>query len=440
MTSPWVSSPWISAPWAIALIALVVRLLYITLAHSYRFHPIADHFEFGWEMGRIGRSLALGRGFADPFVPMGTGPTAWLPPLYPLIIGAVFRTFGIYSPLSGWVLLAINSVFSAATIPAIFEIATRCFPDNPYHDSDRRGHRIALWSAWIWALYPPTMQFAVRLIWETPLTTFLITWALVIAFRLRGVGNPRPYGGKLGLWACFGLLWGLISLSNATPLLLLPVCVLWVLLGSSGKLRTLAGAAFAGAIVLACLAPWTLRNWQVFHAFIPVRGNLGAELWVHNGPGADGLPRGIVVFTQPELQSYATMGEVAYVRQCDERAREYIRSHPDQFFRLTLERLYFFWMSLPHPKGDHPLPEAFREATFALLSVTGWLGLILAVRRRITGASLFAAAFALLPLTYYFVTVTARFRHPLEPLLVILSVYLFVSADRSFKVFVADKR
>src|SRR5271155_2607105 len=109
----------LTSPWAIFLAALAVRLVYITVAHSYRFHPLMDHFEFGWEAGRVGRSLALGHGFSDPSVPSGTGPTAWLPPLYPMVIGAVFRVFGIYTPVSGWVLLAINSLFGAATIPAI---------------------------------------------------------------------------------------------------------------------------------------------------------------------------------------------------------------------------------------------------------------------------------------------------------------------------------
>ncbi len=186
---------------------------------------------------------------------------------------------------------------------------------------------------------------------------------------------------------------------------------------------------------VACLAPWTWRNWQVFHAFIPIRGNLGAELWVHNGPGSNGFPRGIVVFSQPELQSYASKGEVAYVRERDEWAKEYIRSHPGRFLRLSLERVYWFWMNLPHPLEDHPFTEAVREVTFGFLSVSGWLGLLLALRRGVPGAWLFAAAFVLIPITYYFVTVGARFRHPLEPLLVILSVYLFSSARRSFAIF-----
>ena len=405
-----------------------------------------DHFEFGWEAGRVGRSLALGRGFSDPFVPAGTGPTAWLPPLYPMIIGAVFRVFGIYTPLSGWVLLAINSVFGAATVPAVYEMAVRSFGTAAQGASEQEagepsaeGHKIALWSAWVWALYPATMQYSVRWIWETSLTTLLVAWALVVTLRLRAIGEDRrAASGGWGLWVCLGLLWGLIGLSNATPLLLLPVCVAWVLLGPRHRPRALAGAALTGVVFVLCLAPWTWRNWQVLHAFVPIRSNLGAELWVHNGPQDNGFPRGIVVFSQPELLSYATMGEVAYVRERGQWAKEYIRSHPGRFLKLSLERVYWFWMNLPHPLEDHPFTEAVREATFGFLSVPGWLGLILAIRRRIPGAWLFAAAFVLVPVTYYFVTVGARFRHPLEPLLVMLSVYLFASARRSFAVFTRE--
>jgi len=35
--------------------------------------------------------------------------------------------------------------------------------------------------------------------------------------------------------------------------------------------------------------------------------------------------------------------------------------------------------------------------------------------------------FLLVPLAYYVVTVQARFRHPIEPLIAILTVYLFRS-------------
>ena len=58
------------------------------------------------------------------------------------------------------------------------------------------------------------------------------------------------------------------------------------------------------------------------------------------------------------------------------------------------------------------------------------MGLALALWRRVPAAGLFAWAFLLLPLVYYPVAAHARFRHPLEPLMVVLGVYLFQSAER----------
>jgi hypothetical protein len=43
---------------------------------------------------------------------------------------------------------------------------------------------------------------------------------------------------------------------------------------------------------------------------------------------------------------------------------------------------------------------------------------------------MFAWAFALLPIPYYLITVQARFRHPLEPLITVFSVFLFQSAEK----------
>jgi hypothetical protein len=68
------------------------------------------NFSFGWEMGRIGRSLAQGQGFSNPFSAT-TGPTAWEPPLYPFLIAGVFQLFGIYTHASAIVLLASTAYF-----------------------------------------------------------------------------------------------------------------------------------------------------------------------------------------------------------------------------------------------------------------------------------------------------------------------------------------
>jgi hypothetical protein len=408
-------------------------VLYITLAHTYRIRLGEDHLQFGWEMGRIARALVTGFGYADPFTGH-SGPTAWVPPLYPLLLAGVFKIFGVYTAKSAWVILTINSIFSAATAPLIYEIAARCFQPTG------RAGKIALWSAWLWALYPAALQYAVHWVWDMALTAFLFSAVIVLALRVRGIGDdvPEPNPQTTLRWSLFGLFWGMIALLNSTILLFLPVCGIWMLLGAAGKKSALGPAigkaVIAAVIFLACLAPWMIRNWNVFHAFIPIRGNLGAELHDSVLESLNGFTVGTrvpVCDVCPDYLEYKQMGEYAFVQREGKLAREHIRTHKLRFFQLALKRFYFYWVSVPKPAEKGVLNEAFRVLNYSFISLAGLLGLALALKQRIPGAILFAWAFALLPLTYYFVTVQARFRHPLEPLMTILGVFLFQSATRS---------
>jgi hypothetical protein len=151
------------------------------------------------------------------------------------------------------------------------------------------------------------------------------------------------------------------------------------------------------------------------------------------------MPWGTSVTSENDLGKYARLGEVQYVKQRGEMAKAYIATHPKRFAELSLKRFYFFWAGVPHPLDRAPWIEYSRELNYCLFSLTGLMGLALALKRRIPAAGLFAWAFLLLPLTYYFITVQARFRHPLEPLIAILTVYLFQSATRRRSVATPQK-
>ncbi len=398
--------------------ALLIRIAYIVLAHTYRIAPSDDHFAFGYEMGRIARALVTGRGYADPFHGF-SGPTAWVTPLFPLILGGIFKAFGVYSQLSGWAILSFDSLLSALTIPLIWETGERCF-----------GLRVARWSAWIWALYPAAMQYAVKWVWEMTLTAFLFQLALLIALRIGWVGNRAGDGPSWRRWLGFGLVWGLIALSNPGVLLFLPVCGVWML-ARSGKSwpMQLPKAVCSGLVFLAAIAPWCCRNEQVFHAFVPFRTNFGVELYLGNGPEADGF---LAEYDHPskdaaQFEIYRRMGELQYAAWRGEEAKKAIRADMPRFLRLCLLRAYFYWFGVPNPAG-HPVADFGRALNYGLASCAGLLGLGLGLRRRIPGAALFAAAFLLLPAVYYIVAAHARFRHPLEPLMTLLGVFLFQQA------------
>jgi 4-amino-4-deoxy-L-arabinose transferase-like glycosyltransferase len=404
--------------WLLFAAGFLVRVAYITFAHTYRIRLFQDHFQFGWEMGRIARALVTGYGYANPFVGH-TGPTAWVPPLYPLLMAAVFKLAGVYTAKSAWIILTLNSVFSAATAIFVYEIAARCY-----------NRKVAVWSAWLWALYPAAMQYAVHWVWEMSLTAFLFTWALALALRMRGTGEPNPEETcqTTSQWLAFAALWGLIALSNSTLLLFLPVCGIWILRGARPISTGLKSATIAALLFLAILAPWTIRNQRVFHTFVPMRDNLGAELEASSGPGSNGFPVMAtlpLVEREPHTMLYKSLGEIRYVELQGAEAKQYITAHRAHYALISLKRFYFFWVSVPHE--GNATGEFFRELNYCFLSITGILGLALSLKNRAPAAGLFAWAFLLLPLTYYLVTANARFRHPLEPLIAIFTVYLFQS-------------
>src|SRR5258708_32685628 len=76
-------------PLFIALVALAIRLAVIPFVIGATLDPDRDHWNFGWEEGRIARSIAAGEGFSSPLFGK-TGPTAWTTPVYPgLLAGGV---------------------------------------------------------------------------------------------------------------------------------------------------------------------------------------------------------------------------------------------------------------------------------------------------------------------------------------------------------------
>src|SRR6202047_2354230 len=196
-----------SFPWMVG-IAFGVRVLCIVVMHTYKVRTTEDNFGFGWEMGRIAASIASGHGFANPFQ-TPTGPTAWEPLLTPYLMAGVFKIFGIYSPASAFVLLTINSLWSALTCIPIFLVARRSFGDT-----------VAVASAWTWALFPYVIYWDIKWMWETSLSALLIMTIFWLAVSLQDRDGVKP-----GLR--FGLVWGVAALNSPSLLSFLPASGLY---------------------------------------------------------------------------------------------------------------------------------------------------------------------------------------------------------------------
>lgn len=422
---------WYRNPWIIFAVALALRTALIFNFHLYRFATQPhNHFQFGWEMGRIARSIASGNGFANPFHGH-TGPTAWVTPLYPYLMAEVFRLLGIYSVASAIALIMLNALIGALTIFPIRTIAARCF-----------SPKLAVASMWIWAAWPFTMRYVSHMR-DTSLTMLLFTCVVALSLRMRGIGAPPAAQPALRSWLLLGLLWGIIAVTQPSLLLILPVSFLWILAPSwtrheTSALRTQFARAFlAGLLTAACMIPWMIRNAIVFHTFLPMRSNFWAEMYLGNGPGSNGI---VMVYHHPTIDPiqfhlYKQLGELAYTHMRGVQVRAFILTHPAHYLHNILLRFYFCWLhGIPSPTTGNLILQYLPKTIYIFIGISGLLGLALAARNRIPGTGLFATAFLLAPLIYYFAFFEQMFRYSITPLLYILTLYLWTSAEEGYRV------
>jgi len=395
----------------LVVIALFLRVGWIIIGHTYKFKSADNNFGFGWEMGRIGAALASGRGFSNPFGPP-TGPTAWEPPLYPYLVAGVFNVFGIYSKASAFVLLTINSVFSALTCIPIFLTGRRVFSE-----------KVAVGAAWTWALLPYVMFWCTKWVWETSLSALLVAVIFWMTLTLEDRDRLMP-------WVEFGLLWGLAALTSTSLLSSLPASGLWAWYHRAKRHKpSLAGVVLASVVFSACITPWLVRNYQVFGKLIFIRDNFGAELRLGNGRGADGTWMEYLHPTQDvyAMRQYQSMGELTYIAMRKQQALDYIRADYGRFLALCLKRFVYFWAGAPRP-AQNWWSAQLKNSLFLASSVLMFWGLGRALRQRRPGARLFFWLIVSYTAIYYVVFPNPRYRHPIEPEITILAVYLVTEA------------
>ena len=184
---------------------------------------------------------------------------AFFPPGYPYFIGAVHAAFDSLEAVK-----IAQILVSALLIPAVGRIATLAF-------SPAAG----LVAAGIAAGYPDLVWYSVHF-WSETLFLTLLFWAFE---RVLAADASR----RTGLAAAAGLLWGLATLTRETALYLTPLVALWLVWGRRGAGGVARGSAFLLAAALT-IAPWTLRNWAKYQAFIPVATAGGLNLWQGNAP------------------------------------------------------------------------------------------------------------------------------------------------------------
>lgn len=405
------------------LLALAVRMA-VAIA-SFGAPQSGDALEYDYRA----RLIASGHGFgsAPAFLHVvdnprhrltgvvwpGGGPTAFRPPLYPLVLGGLYAVTGP-STSAGRVLQAL---IGTAVVALTGLIAFQLW-----------GWGAGVLALAIAAVFAPAVLLG-RILLSEPMFVLLMLMAVAVALEARR---------RADLWrrpVAAGVLCGLAVLTRSVGLALVP-CV--ALLVWSGRPRLSRGSWIAplAVIVAAVLtvAPWTVRNALELHRFIPVTDqggytlagvyNLSAERdrvtpWLWRSPSEDATNRRIMAST--------TAKEPAISSELGASARRFLEEHPTAVLGALLWnsiRLAALdpgreQVAIRYDLGVSPV-EA--KLAVAMLLIIGALAALGAFAR---AARVPARSFWLIPAVLWVSTAVIqsgmRFRSPIDPFLIMLA-------------------
>jgi len=129
------------------------------------------------------------------------------------------------------------------------------------------------------------------------------------------------------------------------------------------------------------------------------------------------------------MRQYTSMGEIAYIAMRKRQALDYIRQDHRRFLILCIKRFIYYWAGPPRLSQTWWLAQV-KNSLFLASSVLMFWGLGRALRQHKPGAWLLFWLVLLYPAIYYIVFPNQRYRHPVEPEMMILGVYLLTEAKR----------
>jgi hypothetical protein len=319
--------------WTSLLFWLLYSLAYLVLKGEN-----VDYF--GFEYGNIAASVARGEGFADAMATGNQQPTAWMPLIYVYLLAAVFYLTGIKSTAALWVISLIRCVV----------LAWGCY--LTYQIGSRFGRLQALVCTLSFIGYITGFSYimvsnTLTEEWLMVVLLLLLVYQFVLLFS-----NERLSVTHAAIAATLCIL--------SSPILLAVWLVLFVVYITAGTFNHLLPqnwrffsyaiawkpilVSFAAITIIFCA--WGTRNYYTMGKFIPLKSNLWMEMYLSNVISRDGLMWKYVLHESHPLTNqaartdYIAQGEVAFLKDREIRAKQYLAEHPADYLRKVTRRFF----------------------------------------------------------------------------------------------------
>jgi hypothetical protein len=329
----------LSFPIRIYLVALVLRLIPILFTRGLGI-GLDDMFQYDM----LARSLASGNGFrwyaqADlsqlaPYVgfdlstakeydPVRGIATSFRAPLYPAFLAIVYFFSGTGFARFFAARIAQVIFLGAPLAPLTYLVSLHLSP-LPLGEGRVRVERISRLAAWIVAVYPMLLIYPLGLGTENPFFVLLLSSFL---FLLKSIEKPSNINLLLS-----GIFLGLTALTRSVILPFAALASLY-LFYIHRRRALLVLLSFAIVIV-----PWMIRNSLLHHKLTGMETSLGYNLYLGYYPGGDGS----FIFG-PSLDLLSILDDAQRDQVGMRRALEFIRTQPERFIPLAINRLGFFF-------------------------------------------------------------------------------------------------
>lgn len=411
---------WLWVAGALVAAGAALRLAWLFSVPS-RLPPIPS------EMYNAAVNFARNGTIANVYQP-DSGPTAHVNPVWTVLIGSLYRLFGL-NLTTEYVLIGLALV----VVLGLFLMLDRAFRALGSPPIARLG---ALAVACLLPLSFSNETRAFR-VWENAGAGLIAAAFLLACVRLDRVqAEGRPVGWRaLTLLAAAGAVMFMISPTLALGLF---GCLGLLALRTAGVGRFVGVTLVSAVLVAAVTAPWALRNARELGAPVLTRSNfwLEASLAFHPGRIGDRDPRATFLARLEAIHPYesraaferlrAAGGEVAYMASLGRETKAWMAAHPGETVRLAagnLAALYFppRWTWEVYGDGARGVP--VRQAIVWPIAALGLVGLALRLLAR-DGRYLYVAALLLLSTLPYAMTVPVH-RYGYVPGLILL----FLAAD-----------
>ena len=336
--------------------SLYVNTSYFVSKDSLRFYPPfvagvqhTQNTHLGGEYYAIAEALAAGKGFSNPFR-AETGPTAWMPPLYPLFLAALIKVLPS-KMMVALVVVVLKNIVLIITGLVLYEIAKKT--------------RLRLPASVVLVLFCLWLLCNFRWFFQVTHDEWLLLMVMNVVFAV--VAYIRKHLPSRRTAIVLGMVGGVAMLTSPIAGFVWLVLTL-TLVRSIGDMKKL---FFAVIIMILLCSPWLIRNYLVFEKIIFMESNFYFDLY-HNYQATDGIVcEDYFLTTHPYFNvvsdaesSYAKNGEMYFVDMYKKKFFEAFREKPDIYFANIKNRfmaalivfypysrheLFALWQALIHP-------------------------------------------------------------------------------------------